>query len=455
MSATAWRRDELASIRRHLLIWLLGALSVGAVLLALSSYAFTLDELNDVFDKELKQVALAALTHHQDEAGGQSAGKPDAEFAFVTQVWNDGGVRLFASDATSAVPFSRAEGFQTLHVRERVWRVFTVRSGARWVQAAQPIDVRRRLAAATAAKLLIPSMLIVLLIGGLLGIALEHGLAPLKAAAASVGRRSSVSLDPIAEIALPVEIRPLVAAINTLMQRLSLAFASQRQFIADAAHELRTPLTALKLQAQLIESAPTESARAQAVIDLKHGLARASHLVEQLLDLSRLEPDGAEHRPQALDLSALARAVVADHSGRAEAKGIDLGAEASTPAMIDADEGELRLLVVNLVDNALRYTPAGGRVDVRVRIEQGKAVLEVVDDGPGIPVEEREHVFDRFYRSANVRAGNAAIPGTGLGLAIVKTVAERHRAAISLEPGMQGRGVNARVVFPPALSPDR
>lgn len=438
----------MTSIRRHLLAWLLGTLTLGAVLLALASYAFTLDELNGVFDDELKQVALAALTHHSSDSINRDTGRQGEEFAFVTQVWNEDGARLFVSSIASDIPFDSVEGFQTVNIESRPWRVYTVRAPAGFVQAAQPLEVRRELAAKTAAKLLIPSMLMVPLIAALLHYALRRGLVPLQSAAADIGRRSAASLDPIPGAALPDEIRPLVGSINTLMQRLSLSLASQRQFIADAAHELRTPLTALRLQVQLVENALSAHEREHAVADLRLGIERASRLVAQLLDLSRLEPDGAEHRPQALDLAALARAVVGELSVKADAKRIDLGAEAQSPVPLLGDTAALRLLITNLTDNALRYTPAGGRIDVKALIEPTRAVLEVCDDGPGIPAEEHARVFDRFYRAASATEQDQSIPGTGLGLAIVKAVADRHGATLTLGVGIGGRGLSVRVAFP-------
>jgi signal transduction histidine kinase len=409
---------------------------------------FTLAELDDVLDNQLKQVALAALIHHPDEIMAQPSPRTAPDFAFVTQVWSEDGTRLFVSSEASAVPFARDEGLQTVRNGDSAWRVFTVRSATRIVQAAQPLELRQRLAASTARKLLVPGMLAIPVIAALLGFALRRSLVPLETAAREVERRSAIALEPIQVATLPQEISPLAAAINALMQRLSLALASQRQFIADAAHELRTPLAALRMQAQLVEGAPSEASRVLALHDLQHGITRASHLVAQLLDLSRLDPDAAAHRTATVDLAALARAVVGELSIKAEQNAIDLGAAASAPVMVAGDESELRLLVTNLIDNALRYTPAGGRVDVNISTVGGGGVLEVVDSGRGIPQDERERVFDRFYRASNVQEGDDAIPGTGLGLAIVKAVADRHRATVTLGAGIEGRGLSVCVRFP-------
>jgi two-component system OmpR family sensor kinase len=284
-----------------------------------------------------------------------------------------------------------------------------------------------------------------------------RGLRPLETVASAVKARTPSSLEPLPEERLPEEIRPVVTALNDLLPRLARALEMQRAFIADAAHELRTPLTAVRLQLQLAERAQDERERAAALASLRDGLDRTTHLVEQLLTLAREEPGGAAVRERGdVDLAALAAEVVSSLSPFAESKSIDLGLARSEAGLVLRGEGEaLRALLSNLVDNALRYTPRGGRVDVSAfRVPEG-LVIEVHDTGPGIPPEERTRVFDRFYR----RAG-ADLPGSGLGLAIVKSVAERHGATVTLDDGPDGHGLIARVVFAgatphPTLSPAR
>jgi two-component system OmpR family sensor kinase len=256
----------------------------------------------------------------------------------------------------------------------------------------------------------------------------------------------------------------LVHALNGLLARLNRALGAQRAFIADAAHELRSPLTAVHLQAQLAERAASDAERAAALAELRAGLERATHLVEQLLTLAREEP-GVSERPFApVNLDELARHVIAEYAPIAAARHVDLGmVDRNGPdsdAVISGDAAGLRALLSNLVDNAVRYTPAGGRVDVALRREQGDAVLSVRDSGPGIPESERARVFDRFYRLPE--AGAAGIAGSGLGLAIVKRVAERHDAAVALGPGLgqpggEGLGVTVRLPMDraPAAPADR
>jgi two-component system OmpR family sensor kinase len=285
--------------------------------------------------------------------------------------------------------------------------------------------------------------------------------------ASDVAARRPGALERLSEDALPEEIAPLVGSLNRLLDDLSAARDAQRAFIADAAHELRTPLTALQLQLQIVERADerpdARSSRAAAIDALRGGLARATRLVEQLLALARAEPEivakstnPQSEGPQALvDLVALASEAVTMHASLANERGIDLGFDdrPSGPIEVAGDRDALFTLLGNLIDNALRYTPQGGRVDVAVAAGDGPTVLSVCDDGPGIAAHERERVFDRFHRGDAARlAGDTR--GSGLGLAIVRSVAERHGARVELRTPRSGRGLDVAVVFGATVADD-
>ena len=272
-----------------------------------------------------------------------------------------------------------------------------------------------------------------------------------------MAERAPGVLEPLPEAGLPAEVQPLVHALNGLLGRLDRALGAQRAFIADAAHELRTPLAAVHLQAQIAERAGTDAERRAALAELKAGLARATHLVEQLLTLAREEPGVAERPFAPVNLVELARSVVGDHAAIAAARGVDLGIagehaeSAADRIVVNGDAAGLRALLSNLVDNAVRYAPAGGRVDVGLDKEGQDVVLAVRDSGPGIPASERGRVFDRFYRVP--APGATDVSGSGLGLAIVKRIAERHDANIALGPGISGpvgEGLGVTVRFPAA-----
>jgi two-component system OmpR family sensor kinase len=305
--------------------------------------------------------------------------------------------------------------------------------------------VRNELAVKAALRTMMPFLLLVPLLGLLVWFAVTRGLRPLNTVANAVSVRSPESLHPVDERHVPEEIRPVTSALNDLLARLARALEAQRAFTADAAHALRTPLTALRLQIQLAERATDPGERAAAFDTLKEGVERATHLVEQLLTLARHEPEAADRPMSPVELAGLAAEVVTAYAQFAEEKGVDIGLTGRDSNVVVYGEREaLRTLVSNIVENALRYTPRGGRVDVSVAQTDEGAVLQVMDNGPGIPAEERERVFQRFYR----RAGTE-VPGSGLGLAIVRSIAERHRARVTLESGASGRGLNVRVVFPP------
>jgi signal transduction histidine kinase len=269
----------------------------------------------------------------------------------------------------------------------------------------------------------------------------RRGLRPLRYVTAEVQRRDVRSLAPVGSDNLPREIEPLVSELNRLLARLHEAFGAQRAFISDAAHELRSPLTALRLQLQLLDRAPDEAARLEARGRLGAAIERAIHLVEQLLALARSDPEDSAADFDSVDLTAAAAEGIKDTHDLALARGIDLCLDGASKVPVWGDRDALRTLARNLVDNAVRYTPAGGSVQVRCRALPQGALLEVTDTGPGIARADRQRVFDRFYRRAQQQEN-----GTGLGLAIVKAIAERHRAQITLDDA-PGGGLQVAVKF--------
>jgi signal transduction histidine kinase len=270
-----------------------------------------------------------------------------------------------------------------------------------------------------------------------------RGLAPLEAMSRAVAKRRPNAMAPLEERALPDELQPLGASLNGLLERLSEALASQRRFTADAAHELRTPLAALKLQLDLARRATQPAELGAALDDLEAGVARTSHVVEQLMTLARVEPEAMAQKRTACDLVALAKEAIVARAALASDKAIDLGLARATTAVVDGDPASLGILLSNLIDNALRYTPRGGRIDVAVDRDERGATLSVADTGPGIPPEARERVFDRFYRGeVNEESGS------GLGLSIVRRIADAHHATIALDAPVEGTGLIVRVRFP-------
>jgi signal transduction histidine kinase len=301
---------------------------------------------------------------------------------------------------------------------------------------------RARRFAAIAPWLLLPLVVLVVVLGLLIRAAVGRALAPLQQVRAEIGQRGVLSLHALDARGMPDEVAPLVETLNDLLVRLDQALVAQRRFIADAAHELRSPLTAVKLQAQIASRANSDSERAAALAQLSGGVDRAAHLIDQLLDMARLEPSARQTAFEPVALDALTKQVVADFSAQAEARDIDLGVGACAALSLAGQADSLRMLLGNLVDNAVRYTPAGGRVDVDLGIDGDNAVLSVSDSGPGIPESERERVFERFHRLAG-----SETPGSGLGLAIVRQVALLHGGRVELDTSPAG-GLAVRVVLP-------
>lgn len=372
-------------------------------------------------------------------------GGADSRQRVVVQIWDPTGVALYLSNTGEPLPLVRTPGFVTLTHEGREWRVYTATMGLQTIQVGQPIALRRELATAVALRILVPVLAALPLFGLLIWFLVGRGLAPVARLARSISSRSATSLAPLPADRLPEEVAPLVASLNGLLGRLEQAFGLQRRFAADAAHELRTPLTALGLQIQLLERARTDDERASAVARLREGVKRATRLVEQLLVMARLEPDSADQPAERVELGALAYSVTRDFAPLAEARGVSLDVDADENVATLGAEDALRILLSNLVDNAIRYTLPGGSIVVRVSSAAGDAILEVADDGPGIPETERPRVFDRFYRVAG-----ADQPGSGLGLAIVRQVADLHRARVELGAELGGAGLSVRVRFPPA-----
>lgn len=440
----------MKSIRRALLLWLSAGLLAGIAVAAGLTYYQAREEANELFDYQMKRMA-ASLPHSAFAPLASLPGNEfDVEEDVVIQIWDKTGIPIYLSQRHPTLPQRAELGFANVTTPDGVWRVYSAQLGGTVVQVAQPLSARRAIAAQTALRMTLPLMALLPFMGGLIWLAVGRGLAPVQRIAHEVQTRDSTSLSPISNSGLPEEIEPLAHALNDLLARLERSIGVQRAFVADAAHELRTPLTALKLQVQLVERAPDERERKAAIADLKQGLERASHLVQQLLTLSRQEADVAESAFRRVDLLDIARLVVGEHAPIAAQRHIDLGIEEAEPTPVFGDFEALRMMLGNLVDNAVRYTPPHGRIDVAVSPSGGKAMLSVTDNGEGIPEEDRQRVFDRFYR----REGAQPRQGSGLGLAIVRNIVERHRGEITLGTGPGGRGLRASVQFPLAeMSP--
>jgi signal transduction histidine kinase len=426
------------SLRGRLLLFLLTLAAVCAVAVAVVTYRGVLREADQLFDYHLRQMALS-LRDQGAIPAGERAALESPTFDYVVQVWGPDGTVAYSSSASPGLPHAAVLGFADVDIDGRSWRLFSTSARGRVIQVGQPMEVREQLAAAAAERSVAPLLIVAPLVAAAVWWLVGLSLAPLRHLVAAVRVRDAESLAPLRAAELPSEIVPLVTALNGLLERLRASFAAQRSFVADAAHELRSPLTAVTLQLDLLGRANDETTRSDAVRELKGGIERLRHLVEQLLSMARAEPGGAETEMADADLVEIARQATADTVALAESRKVELEFDGSQPVMVVADAAALRILARNLIDNAVRYAGEKGQVHVQVTSDGLLAMLRVDDSGSGIPKSDRARVFDRFFR----RAGNETA-GSGLGLAIVDAIARRHAAEVLLDDAPLG-GLRAEV----------
>jgi two-component system, OmpR family, sensor histidine kinase TctE len=313
------------------------------------------------------------------------------------------------------------------------------------VQVAETLNKRKRLAFEMVANVVLPQLLLIVMATAVVWFGVSRGLQPLQRLRHAVSDRSHLDLSPIDTHDVPGEVRPLVDEVNDLMARLGTTFDFQNRFVADAAHQLKTPVSGLKAQIELaLRESDPERVR-HSLAQLYISADRLSRLVRQLLSLARNEPGALDTvQLQPLDLNGFALEVSMDWVPNAIKRSIDLGFEGvEQPLMIDADRDRLRELINNLIDNAIRYSQPGGRVTVRAGSTGEHCRLSISDDGPAIPVAERQRIFERFHRLLGTQED-----GSGLGLAIVSEIATLHRARIELEEDVDGVGNTFSVLFP-------
>ncbi len=435
----------MTSLKWRLLAWLLPCYLLSAALAIGISYMQYQASVTASMDGQMHALALSY-------AQGSDSGKPpvlrplnaeqvEQHGTGIVQFWSRDGHLVTSSWPVAGLMLQTDEGFRTLASAGHHWRVYTAAPGPLRVQVVQSGDFRRQVIFDLALRAAEPIAFLFPLTAVLLWLAVFLALRPMDRLVQSIARQDERSLGELPLQKVPGELLPLIVSMNGLLLRLKQAFAAQQRFVQDAAHELRTPLTALKLQTENLRhklggSADVEIARLEA------GIERMQRLVEQLLRLARQEAAAPHARDMPVDLREALKESVSALLPLAEARKIDLGFTAAEPAEVQADAGELRSVFDNLLDNALRYTPAGGRVDVSLRRTDGDLLVEFTDTGPGIPPELLERVFERFYRVLGT-----GTQGSGLGLAIARTAAGRGGMHIELLNRGDRSGLVARIRF--------
>ncbi|MFM0295195.1 MULTISPECIES: ATP-binding protein [Paraburkholderia] len=438
----------MTSIRRWLLGWLICGLAAASGIAAFGIFHTAREEANELFDYELRTVALSLPSNLEtaetvERQGSEFEGISDDRI--LIEIWDKGGSLVYHS-RLSPVLARLPAGIRTIERGEAHWRVLGLQQPDRFIQVAQPVSVREALALHLALHTLWPLGLLMPVTIVLVLFVVARGLAPIGGLSRSLATRSLDSLEPLRlDGQVPVEIRPLVDALNDLLQRLNAASQAQRTFIADAAHELRSPLAALKLQLQAASNNGTLKDDGQTIERIDTRLNRIIRLVQQLLTLAREDANPA-NEGVSVSLRKIGEQAVSDFSLLAEQKQIDLGLEFRHPVTQDnpcdvlADPHGVSVLLNNLIDNAIRYTPQGGRVDVVLCLTGERLGFDVVDTGPGIPERELERVLDRFYRGEHTKG-----TGSGLGLAIAARIAQRQQLTLKLANNVDAAGLTVSV----------
>ncbi|GGC67435.1 ATP-binding protein [Undibacterium terreum] len=433
----------MKSLRLRLILLFGAAIVAAAALQFATSFHAAMREANKLFDYHMQQLVLALQDRDFDLAEWNSLpGIEGNSFDFVVQVWAEDGVRVYQSRPYKLLPKQAGTGYSTVTLDNGDWRIYTVQEHKRVVQVAQKIDARRDRAITLAFSALWPVIPVSLLLFAAAWWVVTLALAPLNRIGKELANRSADSIEPVSDEGVPQEVLLLVTELNSLLTRTGQALQLQQRFVADAAHELRSPITALRLQVQTLARSRDEVAQAQAVGRLLGGVDRASRLVEQLLALARQDPSSHSTDLKPLSLTATVEQAVSDVGPFAASRNIKLQNDFSIPVQILGDADSLRVMICNLLDNAIRYIPENGVVQIAMQVTAGQVALTVQDSGGGIRPQERTRIFDRFYRVPGTSPS-----GSGLGLAIAKTIADRHRATILLDDSTLG-GLAVTISFP-------
>jgi len=450
------------SLRQQLLTWLVVPLALLLVSGTLFSYWVALRSATITYDRALLDPALALAEHVETESGSPVLDLPkvaqdvlriDSYDRIYFSVSRMNGELLAGQPEMPAPPQTVPEGHRIFYYsivnseRVRVAALYVPQpNGPVVIQVAETMVKRNRLTREILIGETVPDLMVATMAMVLVWFGILRSLAPLERLRVEIAQRSARDLRPLDGSYAPTEVRPLVATLNDLLGNLRDALDAQQRFTANAAHQLRTPLAGLQTQVELALRQPASEQMLRSLDQLRSATVRAAHLANQLLALSRAEPGG--HRPDSLrpiDLRSVAQDAASTWVPRALLKELDLGFELE-PAMTVADARLLRDLLDNLIENAIRYTPEHGRITVRTSREGSAAVLSVEDDGPGIPPDQRESVFQRFYR-----VPGSIGDGSGLGLAIVQEIVNAHGARVDIGSGQDDRGtlVTVRFAGPP------
>lgn len=431
----------MISIRRTAFIWLAGLMASIGICAAATSYVLARNEASNFLDNQLRQIALYVGDAPPIPAAGPPGVPHDPEDDFVIQVWDAAGHTLRQSHPSVGIPRRQMTGLSDVSTAESDWRVYTLTAPDRTVQVSQEMSVRQELATNAALQAALPIAVLIPLSLLTLGWIIDRIMVRLNRLAVAVASRDAASDDPVPIDNVPAEVIPFVSSINLLLARLRALLERQRRFVSDAAHELRTPLSALQIQVDNLRHDDRDGRFAQRLADLETGIGRATGLVGKLLRLARYDAREPAPDPRPIDLVELAVDTVARLTPLAVSRSIDLGVTRRDAAVTVGALADFEIILDNLIENAVRYTPPGGTVDIAVEVVGREARIEVHDTGPGIAEEDLPRVFERFFRAKSQDS-----EGSGLGLAIAKAAAERQGVRLTLAARDDRSGLVARLI---------
>jgi len=422
---------------------MLGLLTSVGILAAGIFYWNAQDEAQRFFDQQLRLIALNVDTRGRNHASLRNDAPPhDPEDDFVVQIWDEAGQPLPTMAPGPAIPRGSVTGFRNVVTDSAAWRSYTLITSNGTVQVSQQSAVREEMAGDAAWRSLLPIAVTIPLSWLVLSVVINRVLGGLDGLARGLTNRRALDRTLIPTEGIPSEVQPLVAAMNDALIRLQDALSARGRFVSDAAHALRTPLAALQLQVGNLKKIASGEEAAHRIEELERGVKRTIELARQLLFLARGRERGPAVQSGPVELRDQATASIAELLPLSDHRRQDLGLVRCDSGLVTADAEDLRILISNLLDNAIRYTPIGGTIDVSIAASDSEMELHVRDSGPGIPEDQLGLVFEPFHRAASSK-----IEGSGLGLSIVASIAERYGARVTLANRVDRSGVIASVAL--------
>ncbi|GEC17641.1 two-component sensor histidine kinase [Nitrobacter winogradskyi] len=432
------------SLRTTIITPITALLAAFCLAAAAASFGLVTYETNKFLDAQLQEIAIKTGSKKlrlNPTEGTSTNFETEYEDQLVVQVWDQSGATVYRGGPLVDIPWTPQPGLADAVANGQMWRVYRWSTARYNAQVAQAWSARREIASFAATGAALPLLLTIPLAWLLIRWSIDRTLRGFHRLSSDIGKRSLDAHEPLRPVGVPVEITPLITAIDELVARYRYALEIQRRFVADAVHELRTPLAALQIQADnLLASDLSEQSR-ELANELGDGVRRSSRLVRQLLEMARTEGRPAISN-QTIDLVALVTSVLANFVTLASANGIHLERDVVDPISGSGDLVSIREILSILLDNAIRYSSRDSVVTVKLSLTENQPRIDVMDSGPGIPEDVMPFIYDRFFRAAPQE-----IEGSGLGLAIAKTAADRNNIGLFHQRRTDAQGTVATIVF--------